>query len=1174
MKRMLVFILMFTFVMQSVSLTVVTGKVHAEVCPDWEYDTDGSTIVIDSTLELSCIREKLDGVYKLTEDIDLEGYDYDGDGKGWMPIGNSTARFTGTLDGNGYAIRNMTINRPVDSRIGLFGHIDGTNAKLINIRLLDINVTGESVLGGATVGGLAGLLAEGTIENSYATGRVSVSGPDSIAGGLVGVNASGTIQNSYAVVHVVGAERVGGLVGMNADTIQNSYAAGNVKGSKDIGGLVGYNTPSGTIQDSYAVGVVSGNTGVGGLVGRDDAGSGTTTGSYWNKETTDQLSGVSGTGITTEEMKDPNTFPDDWDDAGWGFRDGETYPYLRAFHMGIGVEPLAAATYNLGHGQDALSVRGNVYHEASGEPITVKYVFHDSSNVTVTEATYNINSDDNSTLSINRRFSLAGWSDDNYTLTITAADTRNTVVGAMLAFTVDSDAASPPSVSIETNGSESWAQSASTTVIVIDSGGGVNEDSLQYAWSSDTVTPFSGWTPFTDEQILSKSGTDGDWYLHIQVEDDSGNPANVVSDRFRLDNAVPTISITQAPGSDELTSGLVTVMVESDGTGSEIAETRWADGVRSEAYFSSGGTLFTGDSFQVATNGAYAVYAEDQAGNGTVETVYIDNIISELPQIGLTYSPTTVTNGSVVIMVTADVYEGVNSLTKLNWMPGSHSAVDFSGGTAGNDILNEKKFTVTTNGTYTVYAKDAAGNEAVEKIEITNIVTTEPDDDDDDSGRSNWPNRPNPSSAPAIIEAPNGGIMLVIDSSSIVKERLADGTVIEKVVLTDEIIEQVLDSLETADKPFVTIAINDSEQAVQVQFPASSLGKTRGIYPEAVFEVMLNGSSFQLQIDVLNLEELAEQLGVDLQLMKVNVVIEQVAGQVEEQLIQIAGNQGLKVIGQAVEYQVTVSAGEQTIEIQDFGGTYIVRAIVLDDSLSGNHLIAVLYEPAEQTLSFVPAVLATRNEGRQEMSMNVPHNSIYAIMEAANKSFTDLNGHWAKGDVELMASKLIVNGVSDTRFAPDISITRAEFAALLVRALGIKMEDKIEYATFRDVSGDDWYAPAIEAGINAGLVDGIANNRFAPNSEITREQMAVMISNALSVVGKSELDPGRVSNILERFSDQSDISVWARSAVAQSVEAGIIDGITEDTMAPVEHATRAQAAVMLKRFLQYIKFMD
>src|SRR5690606_14231730 len=105
---------------------------------------------------------------------------------------------------------------------------------------------------------------------------------------------------------------------------------------------------------------------------------------------------------------------------------------------------------------------------------------------------------------------------------------------------------------------------------------------------------------------------------------------------------------------------------------------------------------------------------------------------------------------------------------------------------------------------------------------------------------------------------------------------------------------------------------------------------------------------------------------------------------------------------------------------------------------------------------------------------------IYAIGEGGEKTFADLNGHWAKNDVELLASKLIVNGVSEADFAPDDSITRAEFTALMVRALGIKMNINVENTKFQDVTIDSWYASAIEAGVQAGLVDGISDNRFAP----------------------------------------------------------------------------------------------
>lgn len=194
---------------------------------------------------------------------------------GFAPIGDGsggpgdTSTFTGTFDGLGHTISNLTINRTTIDLVGLFGYT-GTGSAIRNVGLV-----GGSVSGMGFVGGLVGSNT-GTVSNSYATG--SVSGSNNYVGGLVG-NNQGIVSSSYATGSVSGGGSVGGLVGHNGGTVSTSYAAGSVSGSGySVGGLAGSNY--GTVSGSYAItGSVSGTNEVGGLVGNNSNG-GTVSTSY------------------------------------------------------------------------------------------------------------------------------------------------------------------------------------------------------------------------------------------------------------------------------------------------------------------------------------------------------------------------------------------------------------------------------------------------------------------------------------------------------------------------------------------------------------------------------------------------------------------------------------------------------------------------------------------------------------------------------------------------------------------------------------------------------------------------------------------------------------------------------------------------------------------------------
>ena len=193
--------------------------------------------------------------YILTHDIDLSGYATD---EGWKPIGSGFA-FRGNFDGNNKIVQNLTINRPTENGIGLFGGVN--NATIQNLGVENCSIKGQT-----TTAGLVAYTFNSTINNCYIVGNVEGAW---FSGGLIGESKNNSvISNSYASGTIKGQCRVGGLVGDNDNsTIINCYSTGIVEGYMDVGGLVGYNVLNSTINNCYATGSVSGGQYVGGLVG-------------------------------------------------------------------------------------------------------------------------------------------------------------------------------------------------------------------------------------------------------------------------------------------------------------------------------------------------------------------------------------------------------------------------------------------------------------------------------------------------------------------------------------------------------------------------------------------------------------------------------------------------------------------------------------------------------------------------------------------------------------------------------------------------------------------------------------------------------------------------------------------------------------------------------------------
>lgn len=144
--------------------------------------------------------------------------------------------------------------------------------------------------------------------------------------------------------------------------------------------------------------------------------------------------------------------------------------------------------------------------------------------------------------------------------------------------------------------------------------------------------------------------------------------------------------------------------------------------------------------------------------------------------------------------------------------------------------------------------------------------------------------------------------------------------------------------------------------------------------------------------------------------------------------------------------------------------------------------------------------------------------------------------------------------------------------AMLVRALGISM-DNGQTAAFADVPADFWANESVAAAVKFGIVSGYSDQKFQPNRQITREEMAVMISNAAKFV-QGSLNEGVTEDTLSAFKDRSEVSGWAAMAMAYAVHEGILQGAGPDRLAPAKDTTRAEAAVMLKRLLIQLNFMN
>ena len=228
--------------------------------------TADNPILIATAEEFDKIRDGLDKHYKLEADIDLSSF------TDWTPIGTQGNEFTGSLDGNGYHIKNVTITDVGSmNHVGLFGSIKG--GKINNLTLEDVQIDIDPTIENVNSGSLAGEI-EGTEIDNVHIASGSVSGGIANTGGFSGKIIGSEISNSSTNIAVKGSDFIGGFVGaMESSTVENSFSLGNVSVHPDAeanmgGGYVGQLDNS-TLMRVYANGDVTGTvTYAGGLIGQ------------------------------------------------------------------------------------------------------------------------------------------------------------------------------------------------------------------------------------------------------------------------------------------------------------------------------------------------------------------------------------------------------------------------------------------------------------------------------------------------------------------------------------------------------------------------------------------------------------------------------------------------------------------------------------------------------------------------------------------------------------------------------------------------------------------------------------------------------------------------------------------------------------------------------------------
>lgn len=278
----------------------------------------------------------------------------------------------------------------------------------------------------------------------------------------------------------------------------------------------------------------------------------------------------------------------------------------------------------------------------------------------------------------------------------------------------------------------------------------------------------------------------------------------------------------------------------------------------------------------------------------------------------------------------------------------------------------------------------------------------------------------------------------------------------------------------------------------------------------------------------------------------------------------LAARNGWTLIQPPVSFEVMqIEAGKPTTV--DRFGQYVERTLPLPGSADVQQAVTgvVLVEDA---LLPVPTRIVSSDKGAVAI-LSSRTNSTYMLV-SSRPELTDIEGNWAAEAIRDLAGRLIVGGTGDRRFEPSRSITRAEFAAILTRSLGLKPGTGSQDVPFPDVSASDWYREAVQTAAHYQLITGLSDGTFRPQQPITRAEAMVMLSRAMAVTGLRYSSDAGAETTLQAFGDYDKLPAWAKQAAVETFASGLFNGQTPNLLAPQKDVTRAETATLIQRLLR------
>lgn len=1110
------------------------GNTGVEPFPWDGAGTENDPYMITTVDQLNEVRNHLNAYFELGGDIDLDVAPYNA-GSGWEPIGTSSANFNGKLDGKGYKITGLYINRPAENEVGLFG-VTSSMAGIDKVKLEAANVTG-----------------------------------DSWVGGLVGWNDGGNISESSVAGEITGNQYVGGLVGANSwGIISDSYAGGEVKGSDHVGGLVGLND-GGNIYNSYASSEVTGAGDVGGLVGSNN--SGTVTNSYWDQEVSGQGQSAAGEGKTTEEMRQQATFSG-WDfDNTWVIEEGKIYPYFKWESGRAGAEiPLWAGT---GTENDPYVITTVAHLNQVRDHLDAHFELGADINLDV--APYNKEAGWEPIMSFNGKLDGQGFKITGLYIDRSSEDT----VGL---FGYTCNASEIFNVKLE-----------EVNITGKDNVGGLvgyNDGSIYYSSVSGKVQSDTnsgglvGGNQGSINNSYSSGEVEGNDFLGGLVGGNNGGSINNSHSSSKVEGVDfigGLVSINTGSINNSYASGDVTVSnsyvggLVSSNYGGSISNSYASGKVTGYGYVGGlvsenlGGTVIksywdkdtTGRATSAGSKRSYGKSTTEMKQQATFSDWDFDNIWTIDEDVSYPYfrwtfnadlSDLALSDGILSPVFTAEtinyeakVRNAVSSVNVIATVADRGARLVINGAKAVSGVATTVPLDVGQNTINVVVTAPDGITTKTYTMGITRLAAARLDDDSSSS------NEPDFQIINIPVETGSIGSATTVMQTPITRITEPSGRIRDEVTLTSERAREAARSIAEAGQTTARIVITDEKDRVaqiDVRIPKAATNELVNkhlnleIFTENVRIIIpqqsLGTVEGELYFRLVPLKEEARRKEVENR------------ARVEQMVRELAKEDKVDVISRPMTIETNMPNQPVTLILP-------LRDVALPEDAEEraaflNELI-IFIEHSDGEKRLVRGKMVEYKDAQLGIEFDVNKFSTFTILHMEgleeNNEETEI--------VEKTIHPAYIKGYEDGTFKPSYTVTRAEVAAMLAGNLGFADSEKVVHAPFSDVSAAHWAAGVIEFVKQHGLMQGDPTGKFNPNAAITRAEMATIAARY------KQLGEAPVGS--QSFSDVG-VNHWAAGYIEAARQAGIVKGYEDGTYMPNGNLTRAEAVALINRLFK------